>query len=375
MQVSSNFDSGNIEVLEAADPAAIRLAIRPDGKAEFFQWFHFRVSGVRGQALVATIVNAGKASYPKGWEDYRACASYDRETWFRVPTDYDGEVLTIRHTPAADSVYYAYFPPYSGERHRNLVARCQTAARCRLEVLGRTLDGEDLDLLVIGEPAPERRACWVIGRQHPGETQAEWWMEGFLGRMLDSVDPVAREVLARAVLYVVPNMNPDGSRRGHLRTNASGANLNREWQSPSLERSPEVLLVRDRMERGGVDFCLDIHGDEGLPYVFIAGADAIPSATDRQIRLREAFEAALQRANPDFQRERGYGKAAPGNANLAICTPWVAERFGCLAATLEMPFKDNANAPDAVAGWSPARCIKMGEAGLEALHAVLDDLR
>src|SRR3546814_7073977 len=93
---------------------------------------------------------------------YRACASYDRKTWFRVPTDYDGEVLTIRHTPAADSVYYAYFPPYSGERHRNLVARCQTAARCRLEVLGRTLDGEDLDLLVIGEPTPERRACWII---------------------------------------------------------------------------------------------------------------------------------------------------------------------------------------------------------------------
>src|SRR3546814_14969437 len=109
-------------------------------------------------ALVMTIVNAGKASYPKGWADYRACASYDRKTWFRVPTDYDGEVLTIRHTPAADSVYYAYFPPYSGERHRNLVARCQTAVRCRLEVLGRTLDGEDLALLVIGEPATIGRA-------------------------------------------------------------------------------------------------------------------------------------------------------------------------------------------------------------------------
>src|SRR3546814_18682108 len=117
-----------------------------------------------------------------------------------------------------------------------------------------------------------------------------------------------------------------------LRTNASGANLNREWQSPSLERSPEVLLVRDRMERSGVDFCLDVHGDEGLPYVFIAGADAIPSATDRPIRLREAFEAALQRANPDFQREKGYGNAAPGHANLTTCTPRAPARFGCLPA-------------------------------------------
>ena len=48
-------------------------------------------------------------------------------------------------------------------------------------------------------------------------------------------------------VYVIPNMNPDGSVRGHLRTNAAGANLNREWQTtgdyvaPTLERSPEVL--------------------------------------------------------------------------------------------------------------------------------------
>ncbi len=47
----------------------------------------------------------------------------------------------------------------------------------------------------------------------------------------------------------VPNMNPDGSWRGHLRTNAAGANLNREWAAPSAERSPEVLLVRNKMDQ------------------------------------------------------------------------------------------------------------------------------
>ena len=48
-------------------------------------------------------------------------------------------------------------------------------------------------------------------------------------------------------------MNPDGSVLGNLRTNAAGANLNREWLQP-LERSPEVLAVTrrdpcDRMRR------------------------------------------------------------------------------------------------------------------------------
>lgn len=39
-------------------------------------------------------------------------------------------------------------------------------------------------------------------------------------------------------------MNPDGSYRGHLRTNAKGANLNREWKKPTLEYSPEASLAR-----------------------------------------------------------------------------------------------------------------------------------
>ncbi|MCQ6508072.1 M14 family zinc carboxypeptidase, partial [Vibrio parahaemolyticus] len=78
--------------------------------------------------------------------------------------------------------------------------------------------------------------------QHPGETMAEWFMEGMIQRLLDENDKVARALLEKAVLYVVPNMNPDGVIRGHLRTNAVGVNLNSEWQKPSMEKIPEVFL-------------------------------------------------------------------------------------------------------------------------------------
>jgi murein tripeptide amidase MpaA len=33
-------------------------------------------------------------------------------------------------------------------------------------------------------------------------------------------------------------MNPDGSVRGNLRTNAAGANLNREWLNPTHGTQP-----------------------------------------------------------------------------------------------------------------------------------------
>jgi murein tripeptide amidase MpaA len=375
MQISSAFDSGNIVVAEAGDPGAVKLEIRKDANSDFYQWFHFRVTGVRGVPLGLSIANAAGAAYPKGWDCYSAVASYDRQDWFRVPTDYTDGSLTIRHTPERDSVWYAYFAPYSMERHADLVARIAGHDGVRLDVLGQTLDGQDIDLLTIGKAGEDKRVCWLVARQHPGESMAEWWMEGFLDRLVDGADPVARALRRHAVFHVVPNMNPDGSRRGHLRTNAVGANLNREWAEPTPEKSPEVFHVRARMQETGCDFALDVHGDEALPYNFLAGMLGIPSLSERQTALYDAFSAALLRASPDFQTAKCYPAASPGKGNLTMCSNWVAERFGCLAATLEMPFKDTIDTPDERHGWSPARCRHFGAATLDALHAVIGELR
>ncbi len=374
VHVSAAFDGGNAEVVDCARPDDLKLQIRRDHLSEFMQWFYFRVTGVGGLDCVVKLVNAGEVTYPEGFRNYRAVASYDRQSWFRVATDFDGEVLTICHRPAADSVYFAYFAPYSMERHADLVARVALRPGVKVEVLGHTLDGQDLDLLILGDPTRERLPCWVIGRQHPGETMAEWWMEGFLDRLTDPYDPVSRSLLERACFYVVPNMNPDGSRRGHLRTNAVGANLNREWQTPSMERSPEVYLVRERMEQIGVRFGLDVHGDEALPYNFIAGFEGIPALTNGQLGLLEDFRSRLAELCPDFQTAHGYPRNPPGQANLTMCTNYLAERYGCLAMTLEQPFKDSAVTPDPERGWSPERCRALARGCIDALHSSMPRL-
>jgi murein tripeptide amidase MpaA len=376
VNISDSFDAGNIEVVDGSDPQQVRLRIRKDHLSDHYQWFYFRVSGVRATALKLRIENAGGASYVDGWPGYRACFSYDRQSWRRVAdTSYADGTLTIAHTPEHDTVWYAYFAPYSMERHHDLIARSQLSPRARHEVLGRTLDGQDLDLLHIAEgERTGKKRCWVIARQHPGESMAEHFMECLLARLLDRDDPVARELLRKAEFWIVPNMNPDGSRRGHLRTNAAGANLNREWLEPSMDRSPEVLLVRERMRAAGVDFALDVHGDEGLPYNFISGPDGVEAVTGSTRALQAKFEAELMASNPDFQMEYGYAEAEPGKANMTMATNWIAHEFAALAMTLEMPFKDNANAPDLEFGWSPARCRKLGEGVLAALLRVIDEL-
>ncbi len=139
-------------------------------------------------------------------------------------------MLTIEHTPSADAVYYCYWAPYSLERLADLVgeitarAISPNAVPVRSLVLGQTAEGRDIDLLVVGTPAdgkmkargaldsrpmmnPARAALavaptrplarnrpqvWLNGRQHPGETQASFWIEGVLRRLTDTSDAVAQ---------------------------------------------------------------------------------------------------------------------------------------------------------------------------------------
>jgi len=370
IKISQLFDSGAIDVVQATDPRQIDLKLRKDSSADIHQWFHFRLQGARGQACTIRFLNAGQATYPKGFEGYQVAASYDTENWFRVPTSFDGQVMTVNHTPELDSIYYAYFEPYTWERHLRLLGEVAENPVARVHDIGTTVDGRDMNLVVVGNPQAEKK-IWVIARQHPGETMAEWFVEGMMDALLDNSNPISRKLLQRAVFYIVPNMNPDGSVRGNLRTNAAGANLNREWLNPSMARSPEVFLVRKKMEETGVDLCLDVHGDEGLPYVFIAGSDALPTFTAEQAAAQKAFSDAFMIASPDFQDVYGYPKEPYTDEVLTMGSPYVTHAFGCLSLTLELPFKDNANDPDPQVGWDGARSARLGAAVLQpVLQAV-----
>lgn len=372
LNISSSFDAGNIRVVNQ-DLNRADLEIVTDHMSDFYQWFYFRVSGAAGQEVTLRILNCEKAAYPDGWPDYKACMSIDREEWVRVDdTKYAGGILTISLTMPAEPVWIAYFAPYSMERHHDLVSAIAGVPGVSYRSLGKSLDGQDIDCLEIGDGPLN---CWLYARQHPGESMAEWWMEGALEKLVDEEDPIARVLRRECTFRIVPNMNPDGSRRGHLRTNAVGINLNREWHEPSKDKSPEVLWVRNAMDQTGVDFAMDVHGDEAIPANFLAGFEGIPSITKRQTDLFALFGETLERLSPDFQRTKGYAIAAPGEANMTMSTTQLAERYGCVSMTLEMPFKDNFDLPDPVYGWSPQRSKYLAHACLDALHAILPELK
>ncbi|MFM2301687.1 MAG: hypothetical protein RLZZ84_1423 [Pseudomonadota bacterium] len=365
--IDAGFDAGNIEVLAIAGDSAT-LAIRKDHQSDFFQWFYFRVANAAGRELTLKITGLNGSAYPGGWPGYRAAVSEDREFWARADSSFDpGEsdgTLTIRYVPEGGTAWFAYFAPYSWERHQDLIATTALADGVQHRVLGHSLDGRTIDCLDLGDGD---RQVWLYARQHPGESMAEWWIEGALDCLTDPADPVGRKLRALCRFHVVPNANPDGSVRGHLRTNAAGVNLNREWASPSAEKSPEVLCIRNAMDETGVDFAMDVHGDEAIPAVFLAGYEGIPAWTEAHQAGFSRYGAILERRTPDFQTRLGYPVAGPGKANLTMSTNQLAQRFGCVSMTLEMPFKDNDDLPCAVQGWSAERSAILGRDCMGAL--------
>ncbi len=364
LTINAAFDGGNIHVV-AIEGDRVDLSIVPDSGSEFYQWFYFRLAGARGRCVRLRIVNAGGSAFPGGWRDYNVRASTDGIAWRMIPTTYADGVLAFEWTGAGELVWFAYAAPYTSERHAALVARTVARPGVTHRELGRSLDGRCLDALTIGTgPKP----VWLYARQHPGEPMTAWWMEGALDWLTSAA---AGSLLAEATIHVVPNMNPDGTYRGHLRTNAAGVNLNREWHSPSLERSPEVLCVRDAMDATGVAFAMDVHGDEAIPAAFLVGFEGVASFTQARGDAFTTFARRLAAHTPDFQTELGYGRAAAGKANMTLSTNQVAERYGALAMTLEMPFKDHNANPDAIFGWSPERSKALGVACLEVLAAMI----
>jgi len=376
IKISTDFDSGNIQVLDASDAYNLLLAIQPDTRSHHYQWFHFKAEGMHvGHTHNFRLSNAGGSSYKHAWSGYNAVASYDHVNWFRVPTRFDGEILHISLESRERQAWLAYFEPYSRERHDWLIDQALKYAGTQLLAAGKSVEGRDIQLLRRGKGGEGRRNIWIIAQQHPGEHMAEWFMEGIIERLQQDGDAEMKKLLAVADLYLVPNMNPDGAFHGHLRTNAMGQDLNRAWQSASQEISPEVLFVQQQMQQYGVDLFLDIHGDEEIPYVFTAACEGNPGYTPRIEALEKRFRSHLSSLTRDFQTTHGYTRDLPGEANMTLACNAVGEQYDCLSLTLEMPFKDNDDAPNAKTGWSGERSKQLAKDVLSTVADIVTVLR
>lgn len=382
--ISSAIPDGSIDVISDLDREDIQLRIKEDDSKTPAFYFHFRSIGSKGHRCTFRLLNAhesisrrlpGRDEVEHAWETPGVMASYDLEHWFRVPGKYNKGEFEFAHIPEHDVCYYSSWPPYSLERLGRLVAQAQQMPHVHIATLGKTVEGRDLELMVIGNPSAQKRKCWVLARQHPSETMSSFFVEGFIRHMLDESNPLVAELLEQSVFYVVPNMNPDGTVYCTTRNNAAGRNLNRAWLEPDPEKEPEVHLVRSLMREIGVDFCIDCHGDRELRCNFLGGPLEIPSRSKRLDDLFVKLQDTWTTVTPEYERGHPYPGGAPAEADLSMAWNWIAEEFDCLSVLLEQPFKDTSWRTDAKSGWTPQRSMAFGKSLADVLVSIVQDLR
>ena len=115
---------------------------------------------------------------------------------------------------------------------------------------------------------------------------------------------------------------------GEARWSELGLN---QWHSRVLL---QVYYLLKKMDEVGCDLFLDIHGDEEIPFNFLAGSEGIPSFNERLRELQDTFSTAFVRASPDFQPKNGYTVDEPGKANLAISSNGVSTVVCCFTVTI-----------------------------------------
>lgn len=361
MSIDAAIDSGNIEVISETS-SDVALTIRPDSSAASFQWFYFHANAPVGIARSYRIFNASLVSYHRAWIGYRVLASYDEKHWFRVPTRYDGSHLIWHLRAEKERVAFAFFVPYPESRRRALIAEAAAAPHVTHRVLGHSLQNRPLDALIFGDEARSAiKRIWIVSRQHAGEPMAEYATEGLIRRLLDRQDATSKALLDQATLYVVPNMNPDGSALGNLRANAAGVDLNRAWNAPG-EDAPEVRAALAAIAQTGVDYFIDMHGDETRPFIWI-----IPSTLKPELdAIHAQFERYLAARHQDLEAPpeeitRGIGPEPGMSIN------YITKTYGCPAWIIELPFKET------VLGDSLLEdgCMQFGRECLDALLEVL----
>lgn len=230
---------------------------------------------------------------------------------------------------------------------------------CRVEVIGRTEQGRDIEVLVLGrDPERLRPAVWIDANMHAselaGSSVALGIAEDVLALLLDpaltlhGLSPSACDVVRAGLFYVLPRMSPDGAEQvlksarwvRSVPRDPRHHQLHPHWIHEDVDGDGLALAMRVE-DPGGEYVALEGHAsalrprlveDEGpfyrlYPEGRVAGFDgaAVPDPwflSDNATDLNRNFPVAW-RSEPD---QAGAGLFATSEAESRAVVAYTAER-------------------------------------------------
>ena len=261
-----------------------------------------------------------------------AAISDDGKVWRTVPTDsLPGNRVQLRVTMTGPQLYVARMEPYRLSNLEHLLETIRAHPLVRIEPIGRTVAGRQLEIIRIGDPAAPHRV-FVRARAHPWEAGSNWVVQGLIERLLGDDEDVKRFLRVYNV-SVLPIANKDGVARGGTRFNFRGMDLNRNWDRPAdPELSPENAAL-ERWLDGEIaagrkpQLSLELHNDgNGLLHL---SRPPVPQLEQHLSRMK-TLETLLRRYTWFTE-----GTTSPSFSNSGTLADGWLQRYGIDAAVHE----------------------------------------
>lgn len=252
MEISKNFDGGSLGAYEYDSQGqilSIDLAANQKGGVNHSFCFYCENSP---SSVHLKIKNASSSLFAHGWQGYTPFIKTDSD-WSRVESsfEFDGKSASLSLDKLPPNFMLSWYPPYPSVRLMELLGSVAENKNFVLSQKG------GVDFVEAGNPnAPH---LFVLGRQHPGETMASFFVEGLLNRLADN-SPHSKALLEKYRFTIVPLANPRGAKGGFHRTDSEGNDYNLCWNRKDIA---EVNAIKEYL--GGQKppmAVLDVHGDE-----------------------------------------------------------------------------------------------------------------
>lgn len=293
----------------------------------------------------------------------------------RLSYDAASSSLTLRHTFPRSPVYLAWSPPYLPADLDRFLSTLDNNRFCRIQKIGKSVEGRDLKLITLTDPAiPDRGkiAIWMVGQQHGYEMAGGPICEGIMETLLK--DPARQDHLKKFVYNLLPISNPDAMAHGGFRYNLHDVDLNRNWDAQvkgyadRISPEPEVRAIQHALnkwveEGNRLDLFVDQHCHTPLSH----GLWLYP-ADDTLVGSR-VFQQELEFANQYMNRKHKYSVQpvpTPGSSPWYVATKY-SRRTGVLAYTCENPLLSIETATGEKQLTTPDRYRAIGKEWVEAI--------
>lgn len=328
VRFDANFESGNMNTVSTSDSVTYTVTTKTDIGG---RWFYFRMTGVQNKFIRVRVTSS---------DVKRAVYSYNNRDWIRFTGGESPTTNTFEKTYTSDTVYAAYYIPYTLTHLRERLAVWAAHPMVAVDTLGHTLRGLPIyEMTITDSSVPDslKHHIWIHSRTHPGETPTSVQFEGIMKTLLSGKD-VTDYYLKRMVFHMIPFTNPDGVYYGRSRTNFDGVDVESNWNRVDSLTSQEVLILKARMQQinqmNTVKVFLNLHSQASPFCTFWIHTASSTSA--RFFRQEMQFSNINISDNPYFV----YNDYSFSNLSMTFPEGWQWRNWGekIMALTYETPY-------------------------------------